>query len=319
MMAGTDPAPTASTREAYGEALQELGSANPRVVVLDADLMGSTKTDEFARRFPQRFFQMGIAEADMVSTAAALAHEGFIPFASSFAVFLTGRAYDQIRQCVAYSANNVKLVATHAGLEAGPDGATHQGLEDIALMRALPGMTVIAPADAVETRKAVFAIAKHQGPVYMRLGRADWPLLFDVSYAFEIGRAAMLRPGNDVTFIACGMMVAQALQAARELEAQGLSARVVNMATIEPLDVECVLQAARQTGAIVVAEEHQRNGGLGEAVARCVAEHGRGSVPMAFVAVEGQFGQSGTPQELRAKLGLTAEHLAAKARALLKG
>lgn len=305
------PVEKIATREAYGQALIDLGEANPRVVALDADLMGSTKMEGFARRFPERFFEVGISEADLVGTAAGLAREGFIPFASSFAVFLTGKTYDQIRQSVCYSENNVKLVATHAGFQPGPDGATHQGLEDIALMRAMPGMTVLAPADGVETRKAVFAIADFDGPVYMRLGRSGWPVLFDEGYEFRIGRAATLRQGRDLTLIAYGLMVSLALEAADGLEARGVSARVVDMSTIKPIDVECVTQAAVETGAIVTAEEHQLCGGLGEAVASCVAL--RHPVPMGFVGLDDHFGESGEPAKLMAKYGLTSEAILKRA------
>lgn len=300
----TEPGPAVALREAYGKALVELGEQNPLVVALDADLMSSTKMDLFAKRFPERFFQVGISEGDMMSTAAALAHEGFIAFASTFAIFASGKAYDQIRQSVCYSGNPVKIVASHAGLQAGTEGATHQALEDIALMRALPGMTVIAPGDAVETRKAVFAAAEWPGPVYMRLDRLGWPVLFDESYEFRIGQSARLREGADATIIAYGSMLRSALQAADELAARGVSARVVNMATIKPLDTAAVLSAASETGCIVTAEEHQINGGLGELVARTVAEGH--PVPMGFVAVQDHFGQSGAIDELMARYGLTA-------------
>jgi transketolase len=305
-----------ATRDAYGKALVELGSQNPRVVALDADLMYSTKMGDFAAQFPDRFFEVGISEADLIGVAAGLASEGFIPFASSFAIFLTGKTYDQVRQLVCYSNNNVKLVATHAGLQAGPDGATHQGLEDIALMRAMPGMTVLAPADAVETAKAVHAIAAHVGPVYMRLGRSGWPVLFDESYPFEIGRAAVLREGHDLSILACGQMVSRALEAADLLQAENISARIVNMSTLKPLDEAAVQAAAFETGAILTVEEHQVNGGLGEAVARCVAE--REPVPMACIAVQDSFGESGDASELLEKHGLTARAMASSALDLIR-
>lgn len=296
-----------ATRVAYGEALVELGNEYPRVVVLDADLMGSTRTDLFAARFPERFFEVGISEGDMIGVAAGLAHEGFVPFASSFAIFLTGKTYDQIRQSVCYSQNPVRLVSTHAGLQPGPDGATHQGLEDIALMRALPGMTVLAPADAVETRKAVHALASFDKPAYMRLGRSNWPLLLSDDAPFQIGRALSLRDGEDLTLVAYGQMVALALKAAENLAADGIEARVLNMSTIEPFDTKAIDRAARETGAVVVAEEHQINGGLGEAIAAHLAR--RFPVPMGFVAMPNSFGESGTPEELMEKYGLTSTRI----------
>jgi transketolase len=302
---------TYATRLAYGEALVALGEKNRRVVVLDADLMGSTKTKMFADRFPDRFYEVGISEADMIGISAGLAHEGFIPFASSFAIFLTGKTYDQIRQSVCYSGNPVRLVATHAGLQPGPDGATHQGLEDIALMRALPGMTVVAPADSVETRKAVFALANYQKPVYMRLGRSNWPVLLTDEAPFEIGRALKMRDGDDLTIIAYGQMVARALEAAELLAGEGLEARVLNMSTIEPLDIPEIDRAAEETGAIIVAEEHQLNGGLGEAIARHLAESN--PVPMAFIAMPNAFGESGVPEELMLKYELDVNSIVRKA------
>jgi transketolase len=300
-----------ATRVAYGNALVELGENNPQVVVLDADLMGSTKTDAFAKRFPDRFFEVGISEADMIGVAAGLAHEGFIPFASSFAIFLTGKTYDQVRQSVCYSENPVRLVATHAGLQPGPDGATHQGLEDIALMRAMPGMTVIAPADGVETRKAVFALAEYNQPVYMRLGRSNWPTLLTEEAPFQIGNAVLMRAGDDLTLIAYGQMVAHALEAAEKLTAHGLEARVLNMSTIEPLDTDRLDSAALETGAIVVAEEHQLNGGLGESIARYLAA--TNPLPMGFVAMPNKFGESGDPKKLMRKYKLDTESIVQKA------
>jgi transketolase len=300
-----DPELKYPTRAAYGEALVELGEHNPKVVVLDADLMGSTKTDMFAKRFPDRFFQVGIAEGDMIGVAAGLAREGFIPFASSFAIFLTGKTYDQVRQSVCYSGNPVRLVATHAGLQPGPDGATHQGLEDIALMRAMPGMTVLAPADAVETRKAVFAMAAYEKPCYMRLGRSDWPILLTKDAPFEIGRAILLREGNALTLIAYGQMVAHALSVADDLAQEGFEASVLNMSTIDPLDSAALDHAAASTGAVVVLEEHQLNGGLGESIARYYAQATH--IPMGFVAMPNTFGESGTVGELMDIYGLNRE------------
>lgn len=308
------PAPVVALRNAYGQALVDLAAVNPRVVALDADLMTSTKMDRFAQRFPERFFQVGISEADLIGVAAGLAREGFIPFASSFAVFATGKAYDQIRQLVCYSGNAVKIVASHGGLQPGTEGASHQGLEDLALMRALPRMTVIVPGDAVEARQAVFAAAGWEGAVYIRLDRLGWPILFEESYEFQLGRSACLRQGIDLTIIACGSMLWPALSAADTLAADGISVRVVDMATIKPLDEEAVSAAARETGAIVVAEEHQINGGLGEAVARVVAAHW--PVPMGFVAMNDVFGASGAISELMARYGLTADDVVSCARAV---
>jgi len=297
-----------ATRAAYGKALVRLGEINPDVVVLDADLAKSTKTDEFAARFPDRFFEMGIAEADMMGTAAGLAASGKIPFASTFAVFAAGRAFDQVRQVIGYPGLNVKIGASHGGITVGEDGASHQSVEDIALMRAIPGMTVIVPADAMETEKAVFAAAQHKGPVYIRLGRSGVPVIFDDNYNFEIGRAALLREGGDVTIIACGVLVSFALEAASRLsEENGVSARVLNMATIKPADDEAVIAAARETGAIVTAEEHSVIGGLGSAVCEITAE--RFPVPVERVGIRDAFGQSGTPEELLRAYGLLPEDI----------
>jgi len=291
-----------ATRVAYGKALVKLGEMNPDVVVLDADLSKSTKTDEFAQRFPERFFEMGIAEADMMGTAAGLAASGKIPFASTFAVFAAGRAFDQVRQVIAYPGLNVKIGATHGGITVGEDGASHQSVEDVALMRAIPGMTVIVPADAVETEKAVFAAARREGPVYIRLGRSSVPVIYDEGYEFEIGRATLLRDGGDVTIIACGVMVQAALDAASLLGERGISARVIDMATIKPADQGAVVAAARETGAIVTAEEHSVIGGLGSAVCEITAEEC--PVPVERVGIRDVFGQSGAPDELLREYGL---------------
>ncbi|HHY33702.1 MAG TPA: transketolase family protein [Firmicutes bacterium] len=297
-----------ATRAAYGKALVKLGEMNPDVVVLDADLAKSTKTDEFAARFPERFFDMGIAEADMMGTAAGFAASGKIPFASTFAVFAAGRAFDQVRQVIGYPGLNVKIGATHGGITVGEDGASHQSVEDVALMRAIPGMTVVVPADAVETEKAVFAAARHKGPVYIRLGRSGVPVVFGEDYEFEIGKAALLRDGSDATIIACGVMVSFALEAASRLaESKGLSVRVLNMATVKPADAEAVVAAARETGAIVTAEEHSVIGGLGSAVCEITAE--RFPVPVERVGVKDVFGQSGTSEELLKAYGLLPENI----------
>lgn len=300
-------APKIATRTAYGKALVKIGQANPDVVVLDADLSKSTKTNEFAKAFPERFFQMGIAEQDLMGTAAGLAAAGKIPFASTFAIFATGRAFEQVRNSIAYPKLNVKIAATHAGVSVGEDGGSHQAIEDIALMRSVPNMTVIVPADAVETEKAVLAAAAHDGPVYIRMGRLDVPVLFDESYQFEIGKAALLREGRDVTIIACGLLVAAALEAAEKLAAKGINARVLNMASIKPLDVVAIERAARETGAIVTAEEHTVFGGLGGAVAEVVVQ--RYPVPVKMVGVQDRFGQSGLPEQLLVEYGLTADNI----------
>jgi len=295
-----------ATREAYGRALVQLGHQDPRVVVLDADLSRSTMTVYFAREFPHRFFNMGVAEQSLMGTAAGLALCGKIPFASTFAVFASGRAYDQIRNGIAYPALNVKIAATHGGLSVGEDGASHQALEDITLMRVIPNMTVIVPADAEETRQAVFAAARHEGPVYLRLGRLPVPVIYEEGYVFQIGRAHILREGEDAAIIACGLMVHEALRAAEELDSLGFKVLVVNMSTIKPLDREAVLRAAR-TGAVVTAEEHSVIGGLGSAVAEVLAQEL--PTPMAMVGVKDTFGESGEPQELLEKYGLTHRHI----------
>ncbi|MGB9661757.1 MAG: transketolase family protein [Moorellaceae bacterium] len=296
-----------ATREAYGRALVELGRQNERVVVLDADLSKSTKTEYFAQEFPHRFFNMGIAEQSLMGTAAGLALCHKIPFVSTFAVFATGRAFDQVRNSIAYPRLNVKIAASHAGITVGEDGASHQSVEDIALMRAVPNMTVIVPADATETRQAVFAAAEHEGPVYIRLGRMSVPVLYGEDYRFRLGKAHWLRQGRDVTIIACGYMVALALEAARNLEAQGYAVGVVNMSTIKPLDRETVLEAARESGAIVTAEEHSIIGGLGSAVAEVLSEEF--PVPVRRVGLRDTFGESGSPEELLTKYGLTVADL----------
>jgi len=306
-----------ATREAYGAALVELGRLNPNVVVLDADLAKSTKTADFSKEFPQRFFDVGIAEQNMIGTAAGLAAAGKVPFASSFAVFATGRVYDQIRNSVAYPRLNVKIAATHAGVTVGEDGASHQMVEDIALMRVLPNMTVIVPADAVETRAAVLAAAEMDGPVYIRLGRSGVPVLHDENnFRFEPGRAVTLREGNDVAVIACGIMAAAALEAAEKLAGEGVSVRVLDVHTIKPLDVQAVVEAAKITGAVVTAEEHSIIGGLGGAVAEALAEHH--PVPVRRVGVLDTFGESGKPDELLEKYGLTPADITLAVHEVLK-
>ena len=304
-----------ATRDAYGEALVELGAENPDIVVLDADLSGSTKTAVFGRKYPDRFFNMGIAEANMVGTAAGLSLAGKIPFASSFAIFAVGRAWEQVRQSVAYPKANVKIVASHSGVTVGEDGGSHQSVEDIAIMRAVPNMTVICPADGPETRLAVRAAAAYRGPVYLRLGRNKVPTLFAADYPFAIGRGAQLRDGTDLTFVTTGLMTAQALAAAEKLAAEGISARVLHLATIKPLDRDLLVAAAAETGAIVTAEEHSIIGGLGGAVAELLAEEC--PVPLKRVGIRDRFGTSGKAEELLKYFGLTPDDLVAAAREVL--
>lgn len=304
-----------ATRDAYGQALAELGALNDKVVVLDADLSKSTKTNDFKKVYPERFFNMGIAEQNLLGTAAGFAAAGKIPFASSFAVFAVGRAYDQIRNSIAYPKLNVKIAATHAGLTVGEDGGSHQMLEDIALMRALPNMTVIVPADGVETKQVIMAAAEYVGPVYIRLGRPKVPVLFDETYKFEIGKGVVLKEGTDVTLVATGIMVSKAVEAAEALVAEGISAAVVNISTIKPLDNALITEMAQKTGAVVTCEEHNIYGGLGSAVAEVLVENC--PVPMARVGVEDSFGESGLPDQLLEKYGLTAANIADKAKAVI--
>ncbi|MFR9019543.1 MAG: transketolase family protein, partial [Fusobacterium sp.] len=292
---------------AYGEALVELGKINENVVVLDADLSGSTKTSVFKKAFPERHFNVGIAEADLIGTAAGFAACGKTAFASTFAMFAAGRAFEQIRNTVAYPKLNVKIAPTHAGISVGEDGGSHQSVEDIAIMRAIPGMVVLSPADATETKKMVFAAAEYDGPVYIRMGRLGVPVLFDDNYDFQIGIANTLRDGKDVTIAATGLMVAEALKAAEELEKEGISVRVINVGTIKPLDGETILKAAQETKFIVTAEEHSVIGGLGSAVSEFLSEVHPTKVKK--VGIYDKFGQSGTGEELLQKYELTAEKL----------
>ncbi|HEY6871360.1 MAG TPA: transketolase family protein [Geobacteraceae bacterium] len=305
-----------ATRDAYGETLAELGAENSAIVALDADLSGSTKTGVFAKKFPERFFNMGIAEANMVGTAAGLSAVGKIPFVSTFAIFAVGRAWEQVRQSVAYPKANVKIVATHGGVTVGEDGGSHQSVEDIAIMRAVPNMTVIVPADGVETKAAIRAVAAYKGPVYVRLGRNKVPTIFPADYRFEIGKGCQMRPGTDLTFVTTGLMTAAAIAAAEELAKEGIAARVVHIATIKPLDREIVLQAARETGAIVTAEEHSIIGGLGGAVAELLVEEH--PVPVVRIGVRDRFGTSGKAEELLKYFGLTPEDLVEAAREVLR-
>ncbi|OGC06145.1 transketolase [candidate division WOR-1 bacterium RIFCSPLOWO2_02_FULL_46_20] len=294
-----------ATRDAYGKTLLELGKQNPNIVVLDADLSASTKTASFAKAFPERFFDMGVAEQDMIGTAAGLAASGKIAFASTFAVFGSGRAWDQIRMVVAYTRLNVKVVVTHGGITTGEDGASHQANEDIAIMRALPNMTVVVPADAVETGKVIRAAAEFNGPMYVRLSRAMTPVIYkEESCDFKIGRGIVLREGKNVAIIACGIMVGVALEAADKLAAEKITCRVVDLHTIKPIDKELIIKCAEETGAVVTAEEHSIIGGLGGAVAEVLVENA--VVPMARVGVRDTFGESGKPEDLLVKYGLTS-------------
>ena len=304
-----------ATRDAYGEALAELGAVNENIVVLEADLSKSTKTCDFRKVYPERFINVGIAEQNMLGIAAGLAAAGKVPFASTFAVFAAGRAYDQIRNSIAYPNLNVKIAATHAGLTVGEDGGSHQMLEDIALMRALPNMTVIVPADGIETKQVIKAAAELEGPVYIRLGRPKVPVLFGDDYKFEIGKGVLMKDGTDVTLVGTGIMVSKAMEAAELLVAEGISAAVVNISTIKPLDAELIIAQAQKTGAVVTCEEHTICGGLGSAVAEVLVENC--PVPMARVGVEDKFGESGLPDELLEKYGLSASNIAAKAKAVI--
>ena len=296
-----------ATRQSYGEALLEVGKENADVVVLDADLSKSTKTDTFKNVCPERFFNVGIAEQNLISVGAGLAAAGKTPFVSSFAMFATGRAFEQIRNAVCYPKLNVKVCATHAGITVGEDGATHQSLEDISCMRTLPNMTVVVPADERETEAVVEWAASYEGPVYVRLGRAGVDDVTAEGYTFVPGKSTTLIEGSDVTIIACGALVGPAVEAAKQLEGEQISARVINMASIKPIDANAIIKAAEETGAIVTAEEHNILGGLGSAVSEVVAAHK--PVPMEFVGVQDTFGESGTPKELMAKYGLTANDI----------
>ncbi len=301
-----------ATRDAYGKALVELGEKNPDIVVLDADLAAATKTGGFKKAFPDRFFDTGIAESNMMGVAAGLATTGYTVFASSFAMFSAGRAFEQVRNTIGYPHLNVKIGATHAGISVGEDGASHQCCEDIALMRSIPGMVIINPADDIEARAAVLAAAEHDGPVYMRFGRLAVPRVFDENYKFEIGKAVTLKEGTDVTIIATGLMVNEAIQASEALEAEGISVELINMHTIKPLDKEAVVAAAKKTGCIVTAEEHNVIGGLGDAV--CDAVCAEYPVPVVKVGVEDTFGKSGPAVDLLHVFGLDAKNIVEKAK-----
>ena len=293
------------TRSGFGDGLTELGKTNPNVVALCADLIGSLKMNEFKENHPDRFFQVGIAEANMMGIAAGLTIGGKIPFTGTFTNFSTGRVYDQIRQSIAYSDKNVKICASHAGLTLGEDGATHQILEDIGLMKMLPGMTVINTCDYNQTKAATIAIADHKGPVYLRFGRPKVPVFMPTDQPFEIGKAIVLNEGTDVTIVATGHLVWESLQAAEKLESEGISVEVINIHTIKPLDEESILKSVSKTGCIVTAEEHNKFGGLGESVARCLAENN--PIPQEFVAVNDTFGESATPSQLMEKYNINDE------------
>jgi transketolase len=300
------------TRSGFGEGLHELGKTNPKVVALCADLIGSLKMDAFKKDFPERFFQVGIAEANMMSVAAGMTIGGYIPFTGTFANFSTGRVYDQIRQSIAYSDKNVKICASHAGLTLGEDGATHQILEDIGMMAMLPGMTVINPCDFNQTKAATIAIAEHHGPVYLRFGRPKVATFTAPDQKFEIGKAWHMHSGNHVSIFATGHLVWKAVEAAKALEAEGITVDLINIHTIKPLDIDAVVTSARKTGAVVTAEEHQINGGMGSLIAQALSMHC--PTPIEFVGVNDSFGESGTPDQLMEKYGLGAKDIVAAAK-----
>ena len=304
------------TRNVYGEVLAELGEQYEHIVALNADLSGSTKTELFHQKFPHRFFNMGISEQDMIGTAVGLARAGKIPFASTFSIFAVGKPWEQIRQSVANSNVNVKIVATHGGITVGEDGASHQCMEDIGIMRVLPNMVVILPADGIETRKAMKAIIEHQGPVYMRLSRMNFPVLFDESYDFKIGKGTVVREGRDVSIVATGLMVSQSLKAVESLEQEGISAQVINISTIKPLDQELIIQAARTTGAVVTAEEHSIIGGLGSAVAEVLSENC--PTPLRRIGTQDTPGTSGKPVELLERYQLNPQHIISAVKEVLQ-
>ncbi len=305
-----------SVREAYGKTLVELGRENPDIVVLDADLSRSTMTEFFAQEFPDRFFDCGIAEQNMMGIAAGLAASGKIAFASTFAVFAPGRCFDQLRMSIAQPGRNVKLVTTHGGITVGEDGFSHHSIEDLSLIGSLPGFTVIVPADAIETDRAVRAAAASYGPFYIRLCRPKVPLVYDENYRFTLGKAITMKPGKDATIIAIGLMVATALDAAKDLKQEGIDCRVLAMPTFKPIDEAAIIDAAAETGAIVTAEEHLEHGGLGSEVALVVARHH--PIPMEFIAIKDTYAKSGKPAELQRRYGLTAEDIERAVRSVLK-
>jgi len=299
------------TRSGFGAGLAELGKSNQNVVALCADLTGSLKMDAFKKEFPDRFFQVGIAEANMIGLAAGMTIGGKIPFTGTFANFSTGRVYDQIRQSVAYSGKNVKICASHAGLTLGEDGATHQILEDIGMMKMLPGMTVIVPCDYNQTKAATLALGSHTGPAYLRFGRPTWPVFMPADRPFKIGKADLLIEGSDVSIFACGHLVWEALEAAAALSENGIKAEVINIHTIKPLDNEAIIESVRKTGAVVTCEEHQINGGLGDSISQLLGMHL--PAPSEPVAVRDSFGESGKPTDLLKKYGLSADAIKAAA------
>ena len=306
-----------ATRDSYGAALVELAKDHPDVVVLDADLAAATKTEIFRKEFPDRHFDCGIAEQNMVGVAAGMATMGYVPFVSSFAMFVAGRGFEQIRNSIGYPHLNVKIGATHGGISVGEDGASHQCCEDFALMRSIPGMTVLCPADDVEAKAAVKAAYEHEGPVYLRFGRLAVPVLHEEeSFRFEIGKGEVLRDGSDVAIIATGLMVAEAVEAAKTLAEAGISARVINICTIKPLDEELVVKAARECGKIITCEEHSVIGGLGEAVCACLSE--QCPVPVRRIGVNDEFGHSGPAAALLKQFGLSAEHIVEVAKEFCK-
>jgi transketolase len=300
------------TRSGFGAGMADLGKTHPNVVALCADLVGSLKLDAFIKEHPERFVQCGIAEANMIGVAAGMATAGFVPYATTFANFGSGRVYDQIRQSVAYSDKNVKIAVSHAGLTLGEDGATHQILEDLAMMRSMPNMTVINPCDFNQTRAATKAIADHEGPVYLRFGRPVVPVFTDPDQVFEIGKAWMVNEGKDVTIIATGHLVWEAIQAGELLEAEGIDAEIINIHTIKPLDDAAILASVAKTGCVVTAEEHQLNGGLGDAVCQLLSRNQ--PAPVELIGVDNSFGESGTPAQLMEKYGLTAKNIVAAAK-----
>ena len=305
-----------ATRDSYGNALKELGAKYENLVVLDADLAGATKTGTFQKAFPDRFFDCGIAEADMICAAAGLSTTGLVPFASSFAMFAAGRAFEQVRNSIGYPHLNVKIGATHGGISVGEDGASHQCCEDFALMRSIPGMTVICPADDVEAKQAVEAAYKMDGPVYLRFGRLAVPVFHGEDYKFEIGKGEVLREGKDVAIIANGLLTYEAIQAGEKLAEEGIDAMVINMPTIKPLDEELVIAAAKKCGKVITCEEHSVIGGLGEAVASCLAENCPTLVKR--IGVNDEFGHSGPAVDLLKQFGLSCENIVATAKALCK-
>lgn len=304
------------TRSGFGAGLHELGKQNPNVVALCADLTGSLKMDAFKKDFPDRFFQTGIAEANMMGIAAGMTIGGKIPFTGTFANFSTGRVYDQIRQSIAYSGKNVKICASHAGLTLGEDGATHQILEDIGMMKMLPGMTVIVPCDYNQTKAATIALGSHEGPAYLRFGRPSWPIFTAADRPFQIGKADKMIDGKDVTIFACGHLVWNAIEAEEKLTAAGISAEVINIHTIKPLDVEAVLTSARKSKAVVTCEEHQINGGLGDSIAQVLSRFQ--PTPIEMVAVNDSFGESGTPTQLLKKYGLSTDEIVSAAQKVIQ-